>query len=144
MEKTVLSQPQYQSKAARYCALAEHCEAEVREKLYQWACPSAWMDAVIDYLYDNNYLNDERYCMAFVHDKVAYQAWGRQKIRAALSARKLPRFLIDKALKNIDEIEYNKQLRHLIDKKKGTEFEKLVRFLMQRGFTYEEITSTLS
>lgn len=102
------------------------------------------MDSIVDYLYENNYLNDERYCAAFVHDKVAYQAWGRQKIRAALSVRKLPGYLIDKALKNIDEIEYNKQLSRLIEKKKATEFDKLVRFLMQRGFTYDEITSSLS
>lgn len=116
----------------------------MREKLYQWQCPTEYMDAVIDYLYDSNFLNDARYCAAFVHDKVAYQAWGRMKIRAALSARHLPSCLISEALQNIDEIEYNRQLSHLIEKKKGTEFDKLVRFLMQRGFTYDEITSSLA
>lgn len=143
MEKNVLSQPEYRSKAARYCAAAEHCEAEVREKLYQWSCPAAWHDDIIDYLYDNSYLNDERYCRAFVHDKIAYQAWGRVKIQAALSARHLPSVLITAALKDADEIEYNRQLSRLIEKKKGTEPERLVRFLLQRGFTYAEITAQL-
>lgn len=144
MEKTDLSLPEFVSKAARYCAAAEHCETEVREKLYQWSCPGAWVDQVIDGLYEQNYLNDVRYCAAFVHDKVAYQAWGRQKIRAALQARRLPGRLIDEALKNIDFIEYNRQLKRLVEKKKGTEPDRLVRFLLQRGFTYDEITSSLS
>lgn len=143
MEKTVLSQPEYRSKSARYCAAAEHCESEVRDKLYQWGCPAAWHDSIIDYLYDNAYLNDERYCRAFVHDKVAYQGWGRLKIQAALSAKRLPSAQINAAIKDIDEIEYNRQLQHLIQKKKATEPERLVRFLLQRGFTYSEVSTLL-
>lgn len=143
MEKTVLSQPEYLSKAARYCALVEHCEAEVREKLYQWSCPECWHDDIIDYLYDQNFLNDERYCRAFVHDKVAYQAWGRVKIRAALMARHLPTALIDTALKNLDKAEYDRQLVHLIEKKQSPDRDKLLRFLLQRGFTYDEIEQQL-
>lgn len=143
MEKTVLSVQQYLSKAARYCALAEHSEAQVRQKLYQWGCEPADMDTIIDYLFDNNYLNEERFCQAFVHDQVFYQAWGRQKIRAALQAQHIPYAIVDKALENIDEIEYNRQLCHLIEKKKGTDRDRLMRFLLQRGFTYEEINNQL-
>lgn len=139
MEKTVLSQDAYRSKAARYCALAEHCESEVREKLYQWGCPENWHTEIIDYLYEQTFMDDNRYCRAFVHDKVAYQGWGRQKIRMALEYRKLPRFMIDEALKNIDLNEYYRQLQRLIEKHQTQEREKLLRYLLQRGFTYDEI-----
>lgn len=139
MEKTVLSQSEYRSKAARYCALVEHCEAEVRTKLYQWSCPEAWHDEIIDYLYEQNYLNDERYCAAFVHDQVAYQGWGQMKIRAALTARHLSSASIDRAMRNIDFTEYDRHLTRLIEQKKGTERDKLIRYLLQRGFTMDEI-----
>lgn len=144
MEKNVLSLPEYQAKAARYAAAAEHCESEVRDKLYQWQCPSAWMDTIIDYLYDNNYLNDERYCHAFVHDKFTYQSWGPVKIKAMLSAKRLPSALIQKALLDIDENDLDRTLNHLIEQKKSTGRERLVRFLLQRGFTYEQIRSKIS
>lgn len=126
-------------KTARYCVQAERAEVDVLAKLFQWGIPKEHHENIITYLRNNNFLNHERYCGAFVHDKVAYQSWGRIKIRAALQSKHIEDTIIDHALQNIDEAVYHKNLQHLYALKKGDNPQKIIRFLLQRGYTYEEI-----
>lgn len=139
MVKTDLSKAEWLSKAEAYCARAEHCAADVRRKLYEWGTPVDFFDFIEQKLYENDFLNDARFCRAYVHDKVEYQKWGRLKILAGLRAMQLPESEIDEALKNIDEFAYFYNLRYLIKQRKNDSEDKLLRFLSQRGFTYEEI-----
>ena len=139
MVKTDLSKAEWLSKAEAYCARAEHCAADVRRKLYEWGTPADFFDFIEQKLYENDFLNDARFCRAYVHDKVEYQKWGRLKILAGLRAMQLPESEIDEALKNIDEFAYFYNLRYLMKQRKNDSEDKLLRFLSQRGFTYEEI-----
>jgi len=129
------------TKAEAYCARAEHCAADVRRKLYEWGVPDAWGDEIEANLYEADFLNDDRFCMAYVHDKVAYQSWGRRKIEAALRALQLPPSAICRALDAIDEETYRTNLRKLYRQRLADPEEKRTRFLLQRGFTYDEISS---
>ncbi len=140
-------------KAAAYCSLAEHCESEVRQKLTAWGMSEeALQDKIVDYLYDEKYISEERYCRAFVHDKLLYQGWGRMKIRAMLQAKRLPAAAIQQALAQINEEEYQRILQDLLAKKaKALQSEteemrkmKLLRFAASRGFSYGEIEAALS
>ena len=139
MVKTDLSKAEWLSKAEAYCARAEHCAADVRRKLYEWGTPVDFFDFIEQKLYENDFLNDARFCRAYVHDKVEYQKWGRLKILAGLRAMQQPESEIEEALKNIDEFAYFYNLRYLIKQRKNDSEDKLLRFLSQRGFTYEEI-----
>ncbi len=140
MAKTELSKLEWLAKAQAYCARAEHCAANVRRKLYEWGLQDAEIaDSIEQNLYADNFLNDRRFCEAYVHDKVAYQSWGRLKIQAGLRALQLPESEIRSALENIDETAYFDNLRKLIRARKSDSEDKRLRFLLQRGFTYEEI-----
>ena len=150
MANRELSKEEWLSKAEAYCARAEHCAADVRRKLYEWGAPAKTEDFapeegrdLFDFieknLYAANFLNDTRFCQAYVHDKVEYQGWGRLKIKAGLRAMNLPGKEIEEALDSIDEIAYFRNLRALIKQRKNDPEDKLLRFLAQRGFTYEEI-----
>lgn len=139
MEKHELSKAEWLDKAEAYCARAEHCAADVRRKLYEWGAPSEFFDFIEESLYKNDFLNDARFCNAYVHDKVEYQSWGRMKIQAGLRALNFPEKDIREAMENIDKIVYFKNLRALIASRKSDSEEKRLRFLFQRGFTYEEI-----
>ena len=143
MAKTELSKLEWLAKAEAYCARAEHCAADVRRKFYEWGLQDAeTADFIEENLYSNNFLNDRRFCEAYVHDKVAYQSWGRLKIQASLRALRLPESEIRSALENIDETAYFDNLRKLIRARKADSEDKRLRFLLQRGFTYEEIKGT--
>ena len=139
MENRELSKAEWLSKAQAYCARSEHCAADVRRKLYEWGAPAEIFDGIEQNLYAEGFLNDARFCQAYVHDKVAYQSWGRVKIQAGLRALQLPETDIREALENIDETQYLANLRKLIASRKSDSEDKRLRFLSQRGFTYEEI-----
>jgi len=145
MAKTELSKAEWLCKTEAYCARAEHCAADVRRKLFEWGAPEETeeglnlFDFIEQKLYENDFLNDARFCHAYVHDKVEYQSWGRLKIQAGLQALQLPSSDIYEALKSIDEIAYFRNLRKLIASRQNDPEEKRLRFLLQRGFTYEEI-----
>ena len=86
MAKTELSKLEWLAKAQAYCARAEHCAADVRRKFYEWGLQDAKIkdfspedgldlfDFIEQNLYADNFLNDRRFCEAYVHDKVAYQS----------------------------------------------------------------------
>ena len=139
MEKRELSKAEWLDKAETYCARAEHCAADVRRKLYEWGSPSDIAGFIEQNLYENDFLNDARFCHAYVHDKVEYQSWGRIKIQAGLHALQLPESDIRSALEEIDEAKYRDNLRALIASRRADSEDKRLRFLLQRGFTYEEI-----
>lgn len=139
MESRELSKAEWLSKAQAYCARSEHCAADVRRKLYEWGAPAEIFDSIEQNLYAEGFLNNARFCLAYVHDKVAYQSWGRLKIQAGLRALQLPETDIREALDAIDETQYLANLRKLISSRKSDSEDKRLRFLAQRGFTYEEI-----
>ena len=136
------------AKAEAYCAAAEHCCYDVRLKLQQWGATSTQVEKIIARLQDADFLNEQRYCHAFVHDKLLYQGWGRMKMRAQLQAKRLPTQAIEQALAEMNENAYLEVLEKVLTSKKRTLKssdpqlrEKLIRFCMQRGFTYEEISA---
>ena len=136
-----LSKREWLDKAEAYCAKSEHCAADVRRKLYEWQTPAEIAEFIEQNLYANDFLNDARFCAAYVHDKVACQSWGRLKIQAGLRALDLPEPEIRKSLDSIDENQYRKNLQSLIASRRSDSPDKLLRFLAQRGFTYDEISS---
>ena len=139
MANRELSKAEWLDKAEAYCARAEHCAADVRRKLYEWQAPADVFEPIEQSLYARDFLNDARFCRAYVHDKVVYQSWGRVKIQAGLRALQLPEASICIALDEIDENQYFSNLQNLIRQRKSDSQDKLLRFLLQRGFTYEEV-----
>ena len=130
------------NKAAAYCTLCERCVSEVTAKLTAWGVPHCEQEKIITRLIEEKFINEARYCRAFVNDKVRFNRWGRIKIRAALSEKGLPRELINEAMDNIDEEQYTTSLAEVIAAKrkelKGvndyTIKQKIMRFAASRGF----------
>ncbi len=149
MVKNEWSEQDLLIKAQNYCSLAEHCAAEVKEKLYQWGANPKVQEKILNTLTDLDFINESRYAAAFVHDKVELQGWGREKIRMMLIMKHISSVAINQALATIDEEVYERQLSRLIEQKKQEIFNstlstlnfknKVARFLAQRGFTSDEI-----
>ena len=156
MKNKEWSAEELKTKMEAYCANAEHCETEARMRLRQWGCDAQTEDSIIDHLLAENYINDGRYAKAFVHDKLLYQGWGRVKIAYMLRGKKINPNIVQSALETINPDDYSRILSHLISQRlpeklkspasniQSPELQALYRFLTQRGFTYDEITSALS
>ncbi len=138
-------------KASAYCATAEHCEADVRTKLQTWACAPEHIDKIIDYLKNENFLNEQRYCNAFVRDKFRFNQWGKTKIAMMLRTKNIAEETIAEALEQIDDETYQQTVTTLLQTKlKGLKYRdeydrkaKLIRFAQGRGFEYGIIAAAI-
>ena len=54
------------NRMAAYCSAAEHCKAEVNEKLQKWGLPYEVINRIIDRLVVEKFIDEERYCRACV------------------------------------------------------------------------------
>ena len=139
------------NKAAAYCTLCERCISEVSAKLTTWGIPHTEQEKIIARLIEEKFIDEERYCRAFVNDKVKFNRWGRIKITAALREKHLPQEYIKEALDNIDEDIYLQSLKDVIEIKrrelKGADDfatqQKIIRHASSRGYEPSLIISTI-
>ena len=145
--KTIEEQIKY------YCAYQERSHHEVKKKLY--AIGGVTQDEVEEFiliLIQENYLNEERYARAYAGGKFRVKEWGRQKIVQGLKKQKVSAYCIKKGLEEIEEKQYQKNLKKQFDKKKAmlrsdknkfSRMTKMKAYLVQKGYTYTEINPLL-
>lgn len=151
MKKEMNEQEAYLQLAA-LCAQAEHCEQEMRDKMKRWELDETVQNRVINRLTEERYIDNERYARAFVKDKIRYNKWGRRKVQQALWMKRIDTDIQQRVLDEIDEKEYLDVLRSLLKQKRksikaGNDYElnqKLVRFALSRGFTFDIIRQCLN
>ena len=132
---------------AALCARSEHCQWEMLEKMRRWELDDAALARVMARLVKERYVDDERYARAFVKDKVRYNKWGRRKVEQALWQKRIDDDIRERVLDEVDKEEYLNVLRPLLKQKRKSikaenDYElkqKLVRFALGRGFTYDVI-----
>ena len=151
MKKEMTEQEAYLQLAA-ICAQAEHCEQEMRDKMKRWELDETVQNRIIDRLTKERYIDHERYARAFVKDKIRYNKWGRRKVQQALWMKRIDNDIQQRVLDEIDEKEYLDVLRPLLKQKRksikaDSDYEmnqKLVRFALSRGFTFDIIRQCLN
>lgn len=137
-----LSPDEAYTRGAAQCARRETCLHELRQKFVQAGLSMSEADDVLARLEADGYIDEARYARAFVHDKLLYERWGRQKIRHALQQRRLSSSDIDAALAGIDDEVYRQTLRTLLESRQRSlkaadarELrQKLARYAAGRGF----------
>ena len=115
----------------------------MRQKLYTFGLYQDQVNAVLSQLIDENYLNEERYAIAFAGGRFRIKDWGRIKIKYELKKHQVSEYCIKQALLNISEEEYQQKIEKLATIKlkslKGEKNEfikkkKLQSYLMQKGY----------
>ena len=151
MRKKEMTEQEAYLQLAALCAQAEHCEQEMRDKMKRWELDETAQNHIIDRLTKERYIDNERYARAFVKDKIRYNKWGRRKVQQALWMKRIDADIQQRVLDEIDEKEYLDVLRPLLKQKRRStkaadEYElnqKLVRFALSRGFTFDVIRQCL-
>ena len=136
---------------AALCAQGEHCQHEMLEKMRRWEIPEDAQARVMAKLIKERYVDDERFAQAFVKDKIRYNKWGRRKVEQALWQKRIDEDIRKRVLDEVDDDEYLSVLRILLKQKRKTikaknDYElnqKLVRFALGRGFTFDIIRQCL-
>lgn len=125
-----------------FCAYQERYHKEVIDKLQKMRMIPIAIDEIVVHLIQNNFLNEERFAKSFARGKFRYKKWGRIRIQRELKHRGLSAYIIQSALKEIDDEEYISVFDALAEKKQ-TEIKekntykakrKLADYLLYRGW----------
>ncbi len=152
MYKKYLTKEQALQKLRHFCGYQERCHYDVKEKLYNLGVARKEHDEIIASLIEENYLNEERFAIAFAGGKFRINHWGKVKIKYELKKKQVSEYSIKKALKQIAEEDYLKVLdklvkekynalksdQHLVRKKKTMDY------LMQKGFELELVRKAVA
>jgi regulatory protein len=138
-------------KIQRYCAYQERNHREVRNKLFSYGLYGSDVEEIIVHLIGAGFLNEERYAKAFAGGKFRMKKWGRIKIVHAMEAHGLSPNCIKSGLKEIDNADYEKTLREILEKKSAQRDEenlfvkrdKLATYAIQKGYEPDLIWKTL-
>ena len=149
--KKFLTKEQALQKLKHYCAYQERCHSEVRDKLYRLGVWKKDHDEIIAALIEENYLDEERFAMAFAGGKFRMNQWGRIKIKQALKQKQVSSYSIKKALEGIDMKDYRKAAVKLAAKKYASlknenDFmrkRKTMDYLLARGYEAELVRDVI-
>ncbi len=131
-----------------YCAYQERCHAEVKTKLYSFGLYKNEVEQIISNLIEENYLNEERFAIAFAGGKFRVKQWGKIKIKYELKQKQISDYCIKKALKEITEEDYEKTIQKLatnklanlkIEKNIFTKKSKLQNYLVGKGYEFDVV-----
>jgi regulatory protein len=100
-------------KIRHYCAYQERTHLEVKQKLRGFGLKSSDTEVLISRLIEENFLNEERFAIAFAGGRFRIKKWGRVKIRYELGQKKVSTYNIQKGLDSISEEDYLKVLEKL-------------------------------
>ena len=149
-----LTKDQAFQKLKHYCAYQERSHDEVKQKLYGFGLHRQEVEETISQLIEENYLNEERFAIAFAGGRFRSKQWGRVKIEYELKQKKVSPYCIKKALNDIDDDAYLKTLYQLARKKwsslkaPGTtdyvKSSKTTTYLLQRGFERQLISQAVA
>src|SRR5436190_3001050 len=138
-------------KISGYCAYQERSHKEVRGKLFDYGLYSSEVDEMLARLITEGFLNEERFAKAFAGGKFRIKKWGRNKIAHELEAHAVTSRCIQKGLDEIDEQEYAKALRGVIQKKWSqtgdanifSRKDKTARFAIGKGYEADLVWAVL-
>ena len=134
------------SKLQKYCSYQDRCHKEVFQKLKEMRMIPEASEKIIAALVDGNYLNEERFAMAFVRGKFKIKKWGKRRLKSELKQRNISNYLLCKSLKQIKDEEYNTTFEALANRKaaslSGTlpiKKKKLADYLLYRGWESQKV-----
>lgn len=135
------------AKALDFLSRRDYSYLELFNKLSNYTDDETAIRRVLDEMLSKNFLNEERYIEAFINSKS--RKFGSKKIRYLLGSKVSNSDLIDDIYNKAEINELQIACEQLIKKypsppQDSKERAKYLRFLLNRGFSYEIINQALS
>ncbi|AQX83641.1 RecX family transcriptional regulator [Elizabethkingia bruuniana] len=151
-EHTSFTFQEIKQKLVNYCVYQDRCHKEVEEKMQSFLLIPEAKDEILLYLINENYLNEERFTRSYIRGKFYIKHWGKQKIKLQLKMKGISEKLIQNCMDEIYEDDYTKQIQIFAEKLLPTykglnDFQKknkLIRFLVTKGYEYELIIENIT
>ena len=136
-------------KILHYCNYQERCKKEIYAKLRSFELNNDDMNFIVEFLQEEGFINDERYCRSYVKSKLNLKKWGVNKIRLSLFEKGINKEIIDNVISEIDKDSYKEELLNLLKNKKIDETDpykrkaKLIRYAVSKGYSLNEVMETV-
>ncbi len=139
------------AKIQKYCTYQDRAHSEVRYRLIEYQIYGDTLEEIMASLVQDGFLDELRFAMSFARGKFRIKKWGRIKIKLELKKKQVPQYCINKALDQIDNLEYYDTLKKLLEKKKlhlryKDSFDrrkKLIDYALRKGYEIEIIKEVL-
>lgn len=129
------------AKILNYLSFRPRTEFEVRTRLKKYDVTEAEsINWIINKLTDQGYLSDSAFAQWFVESRMGNRPRSKKHLSAELRAKGVDVSVINQALLGIDE---TGPLEALIAKKSALSHDKLLQFLLRRGFKYDLVQAKL-
>lgn len=98
------------------------------------------IEEIITYLEEHNFVNDVDFAKWYVAQREEFHPKSKKEIAYELTLKGIERSLIEKALKDYNEID---AIKKIAAKKKDYPREKLINYLLGHGFSWDNIKDAL-
>ena len=133
------------NKVMKYVLFKKRTEKEVRQKCKQLDYTEDYIDEIIDYLKEAEYINDEVYVQKYIQNVMKLKKNSVFEIKMDLLRRGIDDDLIEKYFDD-DLYEYEKQCAIDLAFKKyraDSDIDKVKKYLMNKGYTHSNITKAI-
>lgn len=140
-------------KIENYCAYQERCLADVKKKMAKLNVPVPYINPIIHSLIESKFIDEERFARAYVRSKLHFKKDGIEKLKFGLKTKRISAEIINQVLAELEADTYMENLKSLLEKKwrtlevkneKQEAKAKLIRYLMSKGYRYEEFKNLVS
>lgn len=132
-------------KMLHYCNYQERCKKEIYAKMSTFDLDDDDKNFIIDFLQEEGFIDDERYCRTYVKSKLNLKKWGVNKIRLSLIAKGISKDVVEDVLSEIDHDSYKEELMTLLKNKKINDDDpykrkaKLIRYAVGKGYSLSDV-----
>jgi regulatory protein len=131
----------------RYLALRPRSSKEISDYLIRKGFGEEQVQAAIESLTEQNYLNDTDFAQMWVRNRLKLNARSKSVLRLELIKKGIEKDAIEHVLAEVTPEEFLDSLKELINKKrhlsKYQDDEKLVQYLVRKGYNYGLVKQAL-
>ncbi|MGO2074388.1 regulatory protein RecX [Pseudoalteromonas sp. AOP31-A2-14] len=123
----------------------DYSRRELTTKLKKKEATPEFIESLLDWCEEHNFINEQRYCEGFVRRHLA-KYHGLKRIKSEAMGKGIDSYLLEQVIEN-QEVDWFELAQEAYNKKYSTtqtdfdykEKTRRVRYLMYRGFSYEQI-----
>ena len=131
-------------KLMKYVVFKKRTEKEVKQKCKMLKYEDNYIEEIIEYLKENEYINDEKYIVKYIQNVIRLKNCSVNEIKIDLIKRGIDDFLIEKYLnEELEEFEEKSAIILAKKKIKTMEKEKIKGYLLNKGFSYSNVSKAI-
>lgn len=131
--------------ALRYLTARPRSKKEVSDYLIKKGFNEETIEGTLHNLEKQNYVNDADFAEMWIKNRLLLSPRSTKMLRLELYKKGIDKHVAEEAIKNFSEDEYRESLKDLIYKKRRQypDDEKLLQYLVRKGYSYGEVKSAL-